>query len=57
MYVKERGRITNNKDYQDINNVSNKTAYLELFNIVERHIFKVEGKVKSTVYTLKVVKK
>jgi len=29
-----------------------KTAYLELSNIVERAIFKVEGKGKSTIYTL-----
>jgi len=56
MYVKERGRITN-KEYQDINNVSNKTAYLELSNTVGRAIFKVEGKGKSTTYTLKVTKR
>jgi len=56
MYVKERGRITN-KEYQDINNVSNKTAYLELSNTVGRAIFKVEGKGKSTIYTLKVTKR
>jgi len=56
MYVKERGRITN-KEYQDINNVSNKTAYLELSNNVERAIFKVKGKGKSTIYTLKVTKR
>ncbi|MBU4349648.1 putative DNA binding domain-containing protein [bacterium] len=56
MYVKERGRITN-KEYQDINNVSNKTAYLELSNTAERAIFKVEGKGKSTTYTLKVTKR
>ncbi len=56
MYVKERGRITN-KEYKDINNVSNKTAYLELSNNVEKAIFKVEGKGKSTIYTLKVVKR
>jgi len=56
MYVKERGRITN-KEYQDINNVSNKTAYLELSNTVGMAIFKVEGKGKSTTYTLKVTKR
>lgn len=56
MYVKERGRITN-KEYQAINNVSNKTAYLELSNTVERAVFKVEGRGKSTIYTLKVVKR
>jgi ATP-dependent DNA helicase RecG len=56
MYVKKSGRITN-KEYQNINNVSNKTAYLELSNIVERAMFKVEGKGKSTIYTLKVTKR
>jgi len=56
MYVKKSGRITN-KEYRNINNVSNKTAYLELSNIVERAIFKVEGKGKSTIYTLKVTKR
>lgn len=56
MYVKEKGKITN-KEYQDINNVSNKTAYLELLNTVEKAIFKVESKGKSTIYTLKVMKR
>lgn len=56
IYVKKSGRITN-KEYQNINNISNKTAYLELSNIVERAIFKVEGKGKSTIYTLKVTKR
>ncbi|RLC35486.1 MAG: transcriptional regulator [Candidatus Nealsonbacteria bacterium] len=56
MYVKEKGKITN-KEYQDINDVSNKTAYLELSNTVERAILKVEGKGKSTIYTLKVTKR
>jgi len=56
MYVRERGKITN-KEYQDINNVSNKTAYLELSNTVEMAIFKVEGKGKSTIYVLKVTKR
>lgn len=56
MYVKEKGKITN-KEYQDINNVSNKTAYLELLNTVEKAIFKVESKGKSTIYTLKVTKR
>lgn len=56
MYVKGKGKITN-KEYQDINNVSNKTAYLELLNTVEKAIFKVESKGKSTIYTLKVMKR
>jgi len=53
MYVKENGRISN-KEYQDINTVSNKTAYLELSDLVKKDIFKVIGKGKSVSYTMKV---
>jgi len=42
MYVKEKGRITN-KEYQRLNAVSNKTAYLELSDIVKKGILVLEG--------------
>ena len=42
-YVKEKAEITN-REYQNINIVSNKTAYLELSNLVKKDIFKVLGK-------------
>jgi len=56
MYVKEKGKITN-REYQDLNGVSNKTAYLELKDIVEKGIFKGEGKGRKISYGLKVTKK
>ncbi len=55
-YVKEKGGITN-REYQNINTVSNKTAYLELSNLVKKDIFKVLGKGKSVSYTLKVTER
>jgi len=56
MYVKEKGRITN-REYQDINTISNKTAYLELSNLVKKDIFKVLGKGKAVSYSLKVMER
>ena len=56
MDVKENGEITN-REYQNINTVSNKTAYLELSNLVKKDIFKVFGKGKSVSYTLKVTER
>jgi len=55
-YVREKGEITNRK-YQNINTVSNKTAYLELSKLVKKDIFKVLGKGKSVFYTLKVTER
>jgi len=55
-YVRGKGEITNRK-YQNINTVSNKTAYLELSNLVKKDIFKVLGKGKSVSYTLKVTER
>jgi len=56
MYVKEKGKITN-KVYQELNTVSNKTAYLELSEIVEKDVFVLEGSGRKVMYTLKVMKK
>jgi len=56
MYVKEKGKITN-REYQQLNTVSNKTAYLELSNITKKGIFAVEGSGKTVIYILKVMKK
>lgn len=56
MYVKEKGRITN-KEYQKLNDVSNKTAYLELSDIVEKSVFVIEGSGRRIGYALKVMKK
>ncbi|MCK4592820.1 putative DNA binding domain-containing protein [Candidatus Parcubacteria bacterium] len=56
MYVREKGEITN-REYQNINTVSNKTAYLELSNLAKKDIFKIFGKGKSVSYTLKVTER
>lgn len=55
-YVKEKGRITN-KEYQEINKVSNKTAYLDLSDIVQRNILTIEGIGRNISYALKGIKK
>ncbi|MEX0813719.1 MAG: ATP-binding protein [Chitinophagales bacterium] len=51
-HIKNIGKITN-KTYQEINSVSNKTAYMELAEIVDLQILKVQGKGRSISYTLK----
>ncbi|MCJ7812814.1 helix-turn-helix domain-containing protein [bacterium] len=56
MYVKERERITN-REYQTLTTVSNKTAYLELSDLLGKDVFMVEGAGKKVSYTLKVMKK
>lgn len=55
-YVKEKGRITN-KEYQEINKVSNKTAYLDLSEIVQKNILTIEGIGRNVSYMFKVMKK
>jgi ATP-dependent DNA helicase RecG len=54
MYVKEKTKITN-KEYQGLNNVSNKTSYLELSELVEKGVFVIEGSGRKVRY--KVTKK
>jgi len=56
IYVKEKGKITN-KEYQELNFVSNKTAYLELSDIIKKNVFAVEGSGRTVAYNLKVMKK
>jgi len=56
MYVKEKGRITN-REYRELNKVSNKTAYLELEDLVKREIFSTEGIGKALTYVPRVMKK
>ena len=52
MYVKEKGKITN-KEYQEINKVSNKTAYLDLMGLVKKDILFSKKSGKATMYMLK----
>jgi len=56
MYIKERKKITN-KEYQELNAVSNKTAYLELSDLVEKDVLLPEGSGRKLGYGLKVTKK
>ncbi len=52
-FVKEKGKITN-KDYQEINETSDRTALRDLENLIELNIFVKEGEKKGTLYKLKV---
>ena len=56
MYVKEKGRITN-KEYQEINAISNKTAFLELSDLNGKGLLEIQGKGRAVMYKLKVMKK
>jgi predicted HTH transcriptional regulator len=51
-YVKLNRKIAN-KEYQTINEVSNKTAYLELNGMIKLGIFESKGKGKSVMYVMK----
>ena len=52
MFANKEGRITN-KEYQELNAVSNKTAYLELSEGVKKGIFALEGSGRNVTYSLK----
>jgi ATP-dependent DNA helicase RecG len=56
MYVKEKGKITN-KEYQELNAVSNKTAFLELSDLKEKNFLITKGSGRSLIYTIKVTKR
>jgi ATP-dependent DNA helicase RecG len=50
LYVKENGKITN-KEYQEINQISNRTATYELKELVEKFdILKISGASVGTYY-------
>ena len=51
-FVKEKGKITN-KEYQDINETSDRTALRDLENLTELGVFVKEGEKKGTYYKLK----
>jgi len=52
LYAKERGKVTN-KEYQEINNISKRTAAYELVELVETHkIFKQQGESVGTYYEI-----
>jgi len=51
-YAKEKGSITRS-EYTTINNVSSKTAYLELIELLKKKLFIQEGKGRATKYSVK----
>jgi ATP-dependent DNA helicase RecG len=52
LIVKDKGKITN-KEYQDINKTSDRTALRDLENLIELNVFVKEGEKKGTYYKLK----
>ncbi len=52
MYVKEKGKITN-REYQEINAVSNKTAFFELSDLQKKDFLITQGSGRSLIYTFK----
>jgi len=52
LFVKENGRITN-KNYQEINNTSDRTALRDLDHLIELNILKKDGEKKATFYSLR----
>jgi ATP-dependent DNA helicase RecG len=53
-YIEKYNRITN-KEYQELNNVSNKTAYQDLFNLLKRQMIEKVGAGKYVYYVLRVI--
>ena len=53
LFIKEKGKITN-KEYQEINETSDRTALRDLENLTELNILVKEGEKKGTAYKLKI---
>lgn len=51
LYLKKNGRLTN-KEYQEINNITDRTALRDLEKLIELNIIKRIGKKKGTYYKL-----
>ena len=51
-FVKEKGKITN-KEYQELNETSDRTALRDLENLTELNVFVKDGEKKGTSYKLK----
>jgi len=52
IFVKEKGKISN-KEYQEMNKISDRTALRDLDNLIELNVFVKEGEKKGTTYKLK----
>ena len=51
-YIKKKGSITN-KEYREINSVSNRIAFEELYNLIKKEILIRKGKGRSVYYVFK----
>jgi len=51
-FVKEKGKISN-KEYQEMNNISDRTALRDLENLIVLNVFVKEGEKKGTTYKLR----
>lgn len=54
-YVHDKGKITN-MIYRDLFDISHKTAHLELTDLLRQELLIIEGKGRSTAYTLPPIK-
>ncbi len=52
MYVKEKGKITN-REYRNINSISDEAARLDLKTLVENNILKIHGEGRNVYYSIK----
>ena len=52
LYIRERGSISN-REYREMFGVSNKTAYLEIMDLVKRGLLVKRGAGRSSIYVLK----
>lgn len=52
LYVKEKGKITNS-DYQELNDIIDRTALRDIEKLIELNIFKKVGEKKWTYYEIK----
>lgn len=52
LYVKEKGKITN-KEYREITGLSDEGARLDLMELVNKQLFKVEGKGRNSRYVIR----
>ena len=53
-FVKEKGKITN-KEHQELNKTSERTALRDLENLTELNVFVKDGENKGTSYKLKLL--
>ncbi|NQU78265.1 DeoR family transcriptional regulator [Candidatus Woesearchaeota archaeon] len=51
-YIREKGSITN-KEYREINDVSNKTAFQDLVELLEKGLVAKKGRGRSSQYILR----